>query len=299
MLGEHGRRPGEVLGSGMEGTVVDLSDDEVAKIWHHRTVDELRAVSRFGAALGRAHLPFGTSRATHVLSGNSVAITIERKVPGEPLRRDFESAPPVVDEAGARLMGDALAGLARATSPALAVLPILPGEGAFDPGRSFPDSLADLTERRFAVTGEPLRRDLDDAEGLVERIVTGLRALQPSSPTGLLHGDLIPANVMIERGEVSGIVDFGFLTTVGDPHFDAAITASIFDMYGPHARQSEDILTGKFADRFGHDRTRYGLYRAAYAVITCAYYAPDGNDGHFAWCAAMLRRPDVLAAIPA
>ena len=39
--------------------------------------------------------------------------------------------------------------------------------------------------------------------------------------------------------------------------FDAAVSASVFDMYGPNARLSEDLLTQNFIKRFSHDG-RYG-----------------------------------------
>lgn len=113
----------------------------------------------------------------------------------------------------------------------------------------------------------------------------------------LIHGDLIPANVVVDAGQIGGVLDFGFLTTVGDPRFDAAITASIFDMYGPQARASEAILSEVLLERFGHDRDSYGLYRAAYAIITISYFGQDGLDGHYAWCVRMLRRPDVIDAL--
>ena len=58
----------------------------------------------------------------------------------------------------------------------------------------------------------------------------------------------------MREGRVAGVLDFGFLTTVGDPHFDELITASVFDMYGPNARRSEDLLSEAFADRLGRDR---------------------------------------------
>jgi aminoglycoside phosphotransferase (APT) family kinase protein len=124
-----------------------------------------------------------------------------------------------------------------------------------------------------------------------------LRELPEVGRTALIHGDLIPANVLVAGGRVSGVLDFGFFTTVGDPQFDAAITASVFDMYGPNARRSEDVLSAGFAGRFGHDPARFGLYRAAYAIVTNAYFGRDGTDGHFLWCARMLRRRDVRAAV--
>ena len=89
------------------------------------------------------------------------------------------------------------------------------------------------------------------------------------------------------------MIDFGFLTTVGDPAFDAAVTASIFDMYGPSARSAEALLDA----RLGVDPRRAAVYRAAYAIVTATCFSPTGEDGHFAWCVAMLARDEVLAAL--
>ncbi len=287
-----------MLGAGMEGTVVDVSTDEVAKIWHGRSREDVEALVEFGTALWAASLPFATPRVLELLIDDELIITIERKVHGRPLRPDRLAEPPVVDEDAVRLMGDVLEGLARAVlSPGLAALPILPGDRPLDPRVLFPTALAALVERRFRDRPELLRREVPDVDDLVPAVITGLQTLPESDPAGFLHGDLIPGNVLVRDGRVSGVLDFGFLTTVGDPQFDAAITASIFDMYGPNARVSEERLDQAFLARFGHDPQRYGLYRAAYAVITHAHFSPDGSDGHFAWCARMLRRPDARAAL--
>ncbi len=107
----------------------------------------------------------------------------------------------------------------------------------------------------------------------------------------LLHGDLIPGNVLIdERSDPTALLDFGFLTTVGDPAFDAAVVTSIFDMYGAHARSHERILEDAVVDRFGHSPERLDLYRAAYALVTSNCFSTSGGDGHFAWCAGILKR---------
>jgi aminoglycoside phosphotransferase (APT) family kinase protein len=298
LLRRHGWEPGAVLGQGMEGTVVDLSAEQVAKIWHGRSRADLDALLRFGSALGDSSLPFATPQVLELLVDDDVVITIERKVYGRPLRPDRIPAPPPVGADAARLMGDVLEGLSHVDGASgLAALPILPGDRAFDWPGSFSRSLADLVERRFHALPGLLRREVEDIDVFVPAVATALRALPESDPVALLHGDLIPANVLVQDGCVSGVLDFGFLTTVGDPHFDAAITASIFDMYGPNARASESLLSQAFAARFGHDPARYGLYRAAYAIITNAYFGSDGADGHFAWCAQMLRRPDVRSAV--
>lgn len=299
LLRRYGFEAGAVLGAGMEGTVVELSADRVAKIWHGRSRADLEPMVEFGAALGEASIPYATPRVLDLLADDGLIITIERRVHGRPLRPDRLAAPPVASADAARLMGDVLDGLSRSVrSSGLAALPILPGDRPFDwPAASFPASLAELVERRIQVAPGLLRREVEDLDDVVPAIAARLRGLPDSEPVALLHGDLIPANVLIEDGRVSAVLDFGFLTTVGDPQFDAAITASIFDMYGPNARASESLLDQAFQARFGHDPVRYGLYRAAYAVITNAYFSADGSDGHSAWCALMLSRPDVRAAV--
>lgn len=286
-----------MLGAGMEGEVVDLSDDAVAKIWHHRRPADLGPLRRFGAALGDSSVPFRCSCVLEILGDGEQAITIERKIQGTPLRVDVQSDPPPASADEIRLMGDALAGLGRAREEGLDALQILPEEPPFSSDRSFGESLAELVERRFDARPDPLRRTIDSIDEAVEHIVRKLRDLPEPEPRSLIHGDLIPANVLVVADEVAGVVDFGFLTTLGDPQFDAAITASCFDMYGPHARRSEDLLTEAFLTRFEHDATVYALYRAAYAVITNAHFDPEGRDGHFAWCADLLVREDIRNAI--
>lgn len=88
-------------------------------------------------------------------------------------------------------------------------------------------------ERRFHGSPDLLRHHVKEVDHLVASVAGGLRALPQSPPAALLHGDLVPANVLVQGGRVTGVLNFGFLTAVGDPQFDAAITASIFDMYGP------------------------------------------------------------------
>ena len=297
LLRAHGWRPGEILGSGMDGTVVDLSADEVAKVWHDRRSADLEPLLRFGSALEQSPIPFRCSRTIEILGEDGLTITIEQKVTGRPLRIDALPNAPVVTDEEIRLMGNALAGLSQVGTGDLSALPILPTEQPFSHTRSFGASLADLAERRFAEGPGFLRQEIGDIDEIVAALLRGLRDLPDLESKCLIHGDLIPANVLIDEGEVSGVVDFGFLTTVGDPRFDAAIAASSFDMYGPNARRSENVLSKAFSARFGHDPTIYGLYRAAYAVITNSCFATDGQDGHFLWCAQMLRREDVRDAI--
>jgi hypothetical protein len=56
-------------------------------------------------------------------------------------------------------------------------------------------------------------------------------------------------------------------------------------------------LLSRFESELGYSRELMLLYRAAYAVSTATMYSPDGSDGHFAWCAANLKRSDLRSAL--
>ena len=194
-------------------------------------------------------------------------------------------------------MTEALGALAAVPgSSALRSLPVLPDEPAFGPTRTFELELADLVGRRAARFESFLAAARPDVDRLAADTVAALEALTPAAPV-LVHGDLIAANVLVADGRASAVLDFGFLSTAGDPAFDAAVAASVYDMWGPRAREVERELDVAFVSSFGHDPTRLATYRAAYALVTACCFGTDLSDGHFAWCLAMLDRDDVREAV--
>jgi aminoglycoside phosphotransferase (APT) family kinase protein len=290
-----GLRPEAVLGKGVEGVVVRLHDGGVAKVWHDRTEPQLRTLQAFYAAVAEAGLPLRTPVVHDVLDLGGRFATVEPLLPGRPL-----AAPdprPVVSDADANVMAEVLAALAAVTpTPAMARLPALPGEPPLGTAPGFGPALADLVERRLEPSSRVLRQALPDVDETAAAVTEALRSLPPV-PDALVHGDLIAANVLVDAGRASAVLDFGFLTAVGDPAFDVAVSASVHDMYGPHARETEERLDAVLARRFDHDPVRLDVHRAAYALATSTCFSPRGEDGHFAWCVAMLRRPRVREAL--
>lgn len=284
-LAPHGLRPLHVVGQGMEGVVLRVEGDLVVKVWHHREVEELEVLQAFYDAVA---LPVRTTRMLDVLRVGDRWASVEPHLAGEPLTA--EAADPDVEA-----MTDVLDALAEApVHPALPSLPALPGEPALDVGAGFEAGLADLVERRVTPVLATAVPDLPD---LVAAVASRLRSLPPATPA-LVHGDLIAANVLVDEcRRPAAVLDFGFLTSVGDPAFDAAVTSSIFDMYGDGARRTEARLEHAFTRRRGHDPARLAVHRAAYAIVTATCFSASGSDGHFAWCVAMLQRPDVRDAL--
>lgn len=282
---ESALRSGEVLGSGMEGTVIALGPDLVAKVWHRRSAAELSTLQRFYGAVGAAGLPFATPSIHSIAEVDGKWATIEARLPGSPLTHD--PTPSAVTG-----VSTVLAALAAVSpTPEMGILPILEGEPPFGTA-PFASSLARLVERRVARFRAPLAAVLTDLDALTTSCISRLEALPEPKPA-LVHGDLIPMNIHVdESGNPVAVLDFGFLTAVGDPAFDAAITASIFDMYGPWAAKTEAILDEALAT----DPYRRSLYRAAYALATANCFSASGSDGHFAWCIRVLQRRDVREA---
>lgn len=277
--------------------MLDLGGDLVAKVWHDRSRRQLEGLRDFYDALAGAGPAVATPRIHAVLDAGDQRVTVEERLGGRPLRAGMGDVAHHVtdDQVGALL--DVLAALAAVPpDPRLAALPALPDEPPLAAEVPFGAALADLVVRRARRSRAALLRHLPTLDDLVDATVARLRALPPG-PTGLVHGDLIPANVLVGDGGRLGVLDFGFLTTVGDPAFDAAVAASIHDMYGPRARVNEALLDEALVARFGHDRSRLWLYRAAYALATATCFSASAGDGHAAWCVAVLERPEVIGAL--
>lgn len=298
LLQEEGFRVRSVLGSGMEGFVLELQEDRVVKVWHSRTADELESLRFFYQALAAAEPTVGTPQIHRVLQLGGQCATVELRLRGRPLRDSMGAGAYRLGEDDIACLLDVLSAFRTiAASDRMAVLPVLPGEPAFDPRRPFEASMADLVESRATTFRGPLGAQVGDLDKVVAAVTSTLRRLEPATPC-LVHGDLIPGNVLVD-GETrpTAVVDFGFLTTVGDPAFDAAVAASIHDMYGSRGAINEAVLGEAVTDRFGYDEQRLWLYRAAYALSTATCFSASGSDGHFRWCADMLARPQIREAI--
>jgi hypothetical protein len=171
-------------------------------------------------------------------------------------------------------------------------LPVLGEHGPFRAaGDTFGSALLGLLDRRV-LTGRPaLVASVPHFEERYGRLRSRLDAVDPV-PDTVLHGDLFGQNVLVDgAGSPTAVLDFGFMTTAGDPRFDAAVTAGVMDMYGAHAAEITAALTADLADRLGYDRDVLVLYRAAYAVLTSTLFGAGPDDGHHRWCAAQLVAP--------
>ncbi len=258
------------VGRGMEGVVAALDDDRVVKVWDRRTLVEVERLRTFYDAVEAGLEAAGSALAVpailEVVEVDGRVLTVHRRLRGR------ETAParpgPVLEvlEVLAQVPGGG----------ALAVLPVPDGEPAFDPEVPFGESLGALVLRRAPLVGAGL------ADGAAERMAAALRSLAPVPPR-LIHGDLGPVHVLLEDDRPAGLLDFGYISTVGDPAFDAAVAASLQDMFGPGAAAATAAMDALVLGRFDYDPDVLVLYRAAYGLVTASCLA--GHPGrHLDWC---------------
>jgi aminoglycoside phosphotransferase (APT) family kinase protein len=289
-----------LLGQGMEGAVYEIDDTRVAKVWFAASAERLRRLAAFYDALAAKSFSFSVPRIAEVATVEGWAITIERRLAGDSLASISGVSISEVRRADARaVLVEVVAEIADAGElPAARELPVLDEEmSLFSGPADFPAALAGLAARR-------IRRFRPVLSGAVDHLAEKAAALAgrlveiDSGCRALIHGDLVPANIVVDGdGRASAVLDWGFLSTEGDPAFDAAVAAAIFDMYGPYAPRTEQALLDRMRDRMGYDRTAMLVYRAAYSLITANAYDPLGRDGHFAWCVAALNRADITRAL--
>jgi aminoglycoside phosphotransferase (APT) family kinase protein len=287
------------LAAGAEGAIYLLGDGTVAKVWGRRREPELMGMQKFYADLARAGLPFATPVILRVEELEGVAVTFERELPGEPLQKRLAFEDHELDPAAVGCVVEVIRSLAGVPdTDSMRQRAVLDENRPFWAGADdFPTALMALLERRVACFGDLLRAQVPDFNRRYARILEKLAALDRISTT-VIHGDLYGENILVDKAlRPLAVLDFGFLSTGGDPRLDASITAAIMDMYGRHAPAIADTLTDRFAAELGYPVEVLLIYRAAYAVATSNVFTPDGSDGHFRWCVAQLTRAEVIAAL--
>jgi aminoglycoside phosphotransferase (APT) family kinase protein len=286
----HGYPDVEPLAAGVEGAIYRLGHGTVAKVWGHKRQPELTATQQFYADVARADLPFATPVILRVEVVNGLAVTFERQLPGEPLQKRLAFGDRSLDEAAVDCVTAVLRALRTVQgTEAMRRLPVLDEARPFWRGKDdFPAALIALLERRAARFGNLLRQHVPDFDRRYARVVEQLAALD-QVPSTVIHGDLFAENILVdENARPCSVLDFGFLSTAGDPRLDASVTAVIMNMYGPHAPAIAETLTGRLAAELNYPVEVLVLYRAAYAIATSNAFTSDGSDGHFRWCVAQL-----------
>jgi aminoglycoside phosphotransferase (APT) family kinase protein len=287
----------EPLGAGMEAVVYRLGDGRIGKVWARRSAAEVTGLQQFYAELARGGLPFATPEIHEVRAVDGIVVSVERELPGTPLRQRVLDAGASTSEIAIACTAEVLQGLRRVPiAVSMERLRVLDEADPFWTGR-WSGSLLGLMRRRVDRFGDQLRARVPGFDRLFAAVTERVASL-PAAALAPLHGDLCPENLLVdEQCRVTAVIDFGFLSTVGDPAFDCAIAAGITDMYGPDARKLRQTLVEDLAGTLGYRAELLQLYLMVYAIVVSNAYDPLGRDGHFAWCVDLLNGEDLRGPV--
>jgi aminoglycoside phosphotransferase (APT) family kinase protein len=276
-----------LLGAGAESRVYALSDDLVLRVYRGhagRTIEERKALL---AALPRHAVSFALPDIVGEGAVGGAAYTVERRLPGRSL-----------DTALADLRGGSRADAWRNyldASEAIARLTIQGGAFGETIGwggtplreRTWTGYLLASIDRSLREIGDTLSRDVPRFDAALDRVRRRVAALGEPAERVLVHGDFYPQNVMVDDvGRVTGVIDFGGNTLLGDPRMDLASAAMFVAIPEvPEADQQDAVFV------VGEACRRYGAGFAAVVEAYRGYYAIHfaGGADEYAQCVDTLR----------
>jgi aminoglycoside phosphotransferase (APT) family kinase protein len=199
--------PIEVMTNGWDNVVYRLGADLLVRLPRREMAAKLVVHEQLWLPVLQARLPLPIPAPVRIGKpgfGYPWFWSVVRFLPGQVAAQN----PPSDLRDAAVILGEFLAAL---HTPA-------PPDAPINPYRGVP-----LAERRTAVF-ENLAAVADLVDSTAARHVWDVAAAAPAwdEDRVWLHGDLHPANILVDRGRISGVIDFGDITA-GDPAADLSV----------------------------------------------------------------------------
>lgn len=276
------------IGHGGEATVYELTGGRVLRAFHGRSdVTHLERVAAFYDRLAEHGLPYATPRILEYGTDDGVGFSIDRLIPG----RAFHDVLPELSgrdrERALDSFTDAACALASVAMPERPY-----GEFLFDEsltGETWAGFLLARLEDNYARGRLDLVEAIPDVGAIVDRLRSRIAAI-PDPTQVLVHGDYFPGNVLMDDDfNVTGVIDFGWLTVVGDTAMDLASAAIFLNVVRGHQASDAERVEARLLARHGDALADLmELYRGWYAVRFSPYKVDDASL--FEWCVVSLRK---------
>ncbi|ABS03840.1 phosphotransferase family protein [Kineococcus radiotolerans] len=301
-LGALGYPDAHWLAAGMEADVYALDEQTVARLPREAAAAGAgpeEPVERLLEQLNGCWLPFAVPALLGRLTlPDGRCLLRQPRLRGRSIGDFYDPASGHLDPRAEQALIELLSALRTIPHPQRIEMPDLPilGDSTVTTAQPWAAALQRLLEDRTRRFGGLLQAHVDRLDDLVESCDAFLVSRRDVAVT-LQHGDICPENVLVDDDcRLTAVLDWGFLTMLADPVLEIALTAGFFDMYGPHALRTDRRLSDLFVEAFDVERADILRFKAVYALIGANAYSGTA-DGHFQWCAAVLRRPDVRSAV--
>jgi len=291
ILDRYGVGPDDFLGRGGEANVFALDPERVLRL-HRSSVSAASAdyTRRIGAlydVLDRGAVPFALPQVLEVHQ-EEVSWSIERRLAGAPLDARLDG---LADDERRQAIDGYVDGAA--DFAALGV-PAGFGEGCGElftveglRADRWADLLADRLELQRQLDLSGIRDHVPDLDRAAERIIASARE-EPADGRTLVHGDYFPGNVLLgDDLRISAVLDFGWLTVVGDPTHDVRSAVSFWGVRPWSRPGDEEALLAAAERHLGPDAADLIARTRRFEQLRFAFVAEDPHL--HAWCIEGLR----------
>jgi len=305
LLKQIGKPDLKYLGNGMQSRVFALDDDYVLKVYGDDIgYDNIIRLKLFYESLDTKQVLFETPSIIDVQQVGGKIIVTEKRINGIcPNKKHLNTLPIKELKNYFRNYVDTLFDIQKITTTFLKIAEPLDLKGDFFKYKkynSWNEMLIYNLEVKFKESETIFNQKVNNIKYVYKALKSKVAKLVITSMT-LIHGDFFPANSMVnaEYG-ITAILDFGILTTVGDPIFDIALGWLFSDMYNEVTiLDIKKYLKPFMQERLtGEEKKRFDLYILVYSFISANMYATnDPTNGHFNWCIHNLNNEKYLGCL--
>ena len=275
------------IGHGGEAVVYELTGGRALRVYH-RAPHGRATLAAFYREIAREHATFAVPEVIEQGEDDGLCYSVDRLIAGRPLHELLRE-----------LSGDDRARALASYADAVFEIAGLPcqreGYGEFlrdgdaITAASWPAYLRVRMQASLDESSAWLRSDVPALHATVRELTERIEAMPPR-PKALVHGDYFPGNVLMgDDLRVSGVIDFGPLTVMGDAWMDAASALIFLEVTRPgYTPADTDFVQARLVERLGaYFLDAAETYRAWYAIRFSPYRDDDANL--YAWCVRSLR----------
>ncbi|KOU84190.1 hypothetical protein ADK94_18880 [Streptomyces sp. XY593] len=292
LLEARGLTPADLIAAGTEARVYALGHDQVLKVYADPDqLGALETIADLYRRFARNTVPYALPEIQSIEQHGPLLAVTETRLSGTPMGDALDLTDPATEHMYLGAVRD-FTGL-RLTTP-LDRRMLLDPDPAHQ-GEDWHAFLRRLLAQKLSKVLPHLRLDVPAVDSVTDRLTARL-ARPYTGPEGVIHGDLYPDNILVADGKVSGVIDFGTFTLLGDPLYDLAGACAYYRMYDPDRVEVRNRLLAAAAEDLPADR-RDDLadYLHTIALLSCDLYPEQDKDirdtGHYQWAADVLNTP--------